>query len=306
MSHKNVQHLVPNNKMAKSEIESPIGEEFVLCKHGNIVFHWADFFETCENIKDNVDFSKKEVALSVLNRVTIWVRAHNKIHKTSMYELYEKFILSKSELLGGISPYEELEMSFISSTGPFKKISVAECFNKETYKEFIEVFLIRGKLPKRDYRIRLKSKILFEYGSNFAKAELVSLEQLTSKGMLFSADAEMFKKKFGKEKKLRMLIDSTVLKQAKNKDLHELKSYFAQYSFNLLYSAQREDALEVAMEDVSVQSSFDFQKDPKVFIFIPYDKIAVEKSVSVDSIRDFVDQTKELVRFHYKEKARSA
>lgn len=305
MSHKNVQHLIPTTN-SKHEVESSIGEEFVLCKNGNIVFHWADFFETCDEVMNNVDFSKKEVALSALNRVTVWIRAHNKIHKTSVYELYEKFILSKSELLGGVNPFETLEMSFISSTGPFKSLSVAECFNKDTYKEFIEVFLVRGRLPKRDYRIRLKSKILFEYGSSFSKAELVSLEQLTSKGMLFSADAEIFNKKFGKEKKIRMLIDSTVLQDAKNKDLHELKSHFAQYSFNLLYSAQREDALEVEMKDISIQSSFDFQKNPKVFIFIPYEKISSEKTTSIKSICDFVEQTKELVRSHYKERAKSA
>src|SRR5690606_8622009 len=195
MTLKNVEHLIPSQK-TQNEIDAHHGEEFVLCKNGNIVFHWADFFETCEDAGRTLDFSLQEKNLKALKKVVVWVRAEKKIHKTSMYELYEKFILSKSELLGGLNPFESLDMSFISSAGPFKRISVAECFNSDTYKNFIQYFLLSGKLPKRGFRIRLKSKSLIEYG---AKAELVALEQLTTRGMLFSANADIFQKKFGKE-----------------------------------------------------------------------------------------------------------
>lgn len=302
MALKNVEHLLPIKK-AQSEIDATHGEEFVLCKNGNIVFHWADFIETCEEARRKLDFSKQKKNLEALKNVIVWVRAEKKIHKTSMYELYEKFILSKSELLGGLSPFESLDMSFISSAGPFKKISVAECFNAETYKNFIQYFLLSERLPQRGFRIRLKSKILFEYGSN---AELVALEQLTERGMLFSANADTFHKKFGKEKSIRMLLDSSILHDAKDKDLDELKDYFGRYPFNLLYSAEREDVMEVKMEDISLQSSFDFKKNQKIYIFVPYGKIQAENPVSVEVIQHFVVQTMGLVRNYYLKKLKSA
>jgi len=48
-----------------------------------------------------------------------------------------------------------------------------------------------------------------------------------------------------------------------------------------------------------VQSSFDYSKNKKVFLFISYDKLSESHPANVKSIRDFVTHTKELVREHY-------
>lgn len=306
MALQNITQLFSPTFLNDSALTKTLGEEFVLCENGNMVFHWADFFETCDLIKSQLendpvlmsDFKQRENALTRLAQIPVWVRTESKVHQTTMHELYEKYILNQTNMLGGIDPFCPLEISFISGTGPFKGMSVAECFNKTTYRDFVLVYLIKGKLPRRDYRVRLKSKILAEYGSNFGQAELVNLEQLTMNGMLLSIDSETYMKKISEQESLRLLINGKMLSGI-GSTLDDLKSHLSQYAFNLLYSSSKEDSMTVKMSEFSVQSSFDFSKNKKVFLFISYDKLAESHPTNVKAIRDFVIHSKELVRQHY-------
>lgn len=311
MALQNITQLFSPSFLNDSALTKTLGEEFVLCDNGNIVFHWADFYETCDLIKSQLenepglmeDFKHRENALKRLSLIPVWVKTESKVHQTTMFDLYEKYILNQTHLMGGVDPFCPLEISFISGTGPFKAMSIAETFNKTTYRDFVLVYLIQGKLPRRDYRIRLKSKVLVEYGSNFGQAELVALEQLTMNGMLLSLDADVYMKKIHDVENVRILINSKMLSDAKGKSLDDLKGHLSQYAFNLLYSSMKGDSITCALKDFSVQSSFDFAKNKRVFLFISYDKLAQSNPESVKSIRDFVTQTKELVREHYQNKS---
>lgn len=307
MSLQNITQLFSPAFLNDSAFTKTLGEELILCENGNIVFHWADFYETCDLIKSQLesdpallqDFKHRENALTRLGLIPVWVRTESRIHQSTMLDLYEKFILNQSHLLGGVDPFCPLEISFISGTGPFKSMSIAECFNNSTYRDFVLVYLLKGKLPKRDFRIRLRSKILLEYGQNFRQAELVALEQLTMAGMLLSLDAETYIKKVSDQESIRILVNSKMLKEGKDKNLEDLKNHLSQYAFNLLYSSNKEDSMVCLLKDFSIQSSFDFSKSKKVYLFISYDKLAEGQPYSVKSIKDFVLQTKDLVKDHY-------
>lgn len=307
MALQNITQLFAPTFLNDSALTKTLGEEFVLCENGNMVFHWADFFETCDMIKSQLendpvlmaDFKQRETALSRLALIPVWVRTESKVHQTTMHDLYEKYILNQTHLLGGIDPFCPLEISFISGTGPFKGMSVAECFNKTTYRDFVLVYLIQGKLPRRDYRVRLKAKVLAEYGNGFGQAELVHLEQLTMNGLLLSLDSETYMKKLSEQESVRLLVNAKMLSGCKDKSLEDLKKHLSQYAFNLLYSSSKEDSMAVKMSDFSVQSSFDYSKNKKVFLFISYDKLAESHPANVKIIREFVTHTKELVREHY-------
>lgn len=307
MALQNITQLFAPTFLNDSALSKTLGEEFVLCENGNMVFHWADFFETCDMIKSQLendpvlmaDFKQRETALTRLAQIPVWIRTESRVHQSTMHDLYEKYILNQTHLLGGIDPFCPLEVSFISGTGPFKAMSVAECFNKTTYRDFVLVYLIQGKLPRRDYRVRLKAKVLAEYGTGFRQAELVSMEQLTMNGVLLSIDSETYMKKFSNQEHLRLLVNAKMLSGCHNKSLDDLKSHLSQYAFNLLYSSSKEDSMTVKMSDFSVQSSFDYSKNKKVFLFISYDKLAETHPANVKIIREFVSHTKELVRAHY-------
>jgi hypothetical protein len=307
MAVQKISQLFTSSNLSDTELSKTLGEEFVLCENGNMVFHWSDFYETCDVIKSQLennavlmeDFKHREVALSRLALIPVWVRTKDKIHQTTMHELYEKYILNETHLMGGIDPFCPLEISFLSGTGPFKAMSIAECFNKTTYRDFVLVYLIKGKLPRRDYRVRLKSKVLLEYGVNFHQAEVVALEQLTMNGLLLSMDSETYTKKFSNLETIRILINAKMLESGLGKNVSDLKTHLSQFAFNLLYSSNKEDSMTVKLSDLSVQSSFDFAKNKRVFLFVSYAKLAETHPEGVGSIRKFVDHTKTLVREHY-------
>lgn len=304
----NVASLFSQSFLKESSLHQTLGEEFSLGENGVIVFHWADFHETCDSVKTALenepdlleDFQKREAGIEHLASIPVWIKTKDKVHQTSMHELYERHIFNRTQLLGGIDSFGPIEISFISGTGPFKNMAITECFNKTIYRDFILINIIRGKLPRRDFRIRVKSKVLFEYGDNFSKAQLVNLEQLTTAGLLFSLDAEHFQKEFSGSGNVRIMLDTNTLSEALGKDLEGLKSYFSKYAFNLLYSSSKTDSLQCDLNDFSIQSSFDFFKNKKVFMFIPYSKLENGKDSHVKNIRDFMAYTKELVRDHYK------
>ncbi len=307
MGLQNISTLISPSLLSDSALTKALGEEFVLSDNGNIVFHWADFFETCDMIKNRLetdplltqDFKNCEIALGQLHSIPVWVKTEKKIFQSNMFDLYHQYIVNHSKLLGSLDPYCPFEISFISGTGPFKSMSIVECFNKTIYRDFVLMYLIQGKLPRRDYRIRLKSKILFEYGGDFSSVELVSLEQLTLNGMLFSIDSEVFTKKVSASQNVRILINHNMLSEGRGKNLDELKLHLSQYAFNLLYSSSKDDGIVCKVNDFSVQSAFDFARNKKVFLFVPYDKLASSHPAAIKTIKEFVAHSKMLVCDHY-------
>ena len=123
-------------------------------------------------------------------------------------------------------------------------------------------------------------------------------------GMLFSMDSETWMKKFSEEKEVRVLVNTQMLAAGLGKNLCEVKAHLSQYTFNLLYSSNKEDAMPVKLADFSVQSSFDFSKNKRVFLFVSYDKLAESQPKGVKSIRLFVNHTRDLVRDHYQQGAK--
>ncbi|HXH29713.1 MAG TPA: hypothetical protein VNJ01_02760 [Bacteriovoracaceae bacterium] len=293
--------------LRESNLHKSLGEEFCLSGNGNMVFHWADFDETCDAVKAQMesdpdlfkDYQLREAGLAKLARIPVWVRTNSKVVEISMYDLYDKYITNQLLFSGGIDPFKPLEVSCISSTGPFKGMSVVECFNKSTYKDFVLVHLLKGKLPRRNFRIRLKSKILAEYGPGFNAAQVVSLEQLTMDGLLLSMEAESFTDKISTSGRLRFLLDTKMLKECLGKSPADLETHLSRYAFNLLYSAKKEDSCECSLSDFSIQSSFDFLKSKQIFLFISYQKLAQNNPGCVENLQNFVSYTRELVRDHY-------
>lgn len=307
MSQTNVTALFPQSFLKENSLHHTLGEEFALGENGVMVFHWADFHETCDSVKEALerepelleDFQKRVSGISQLASIPVWIKTREKVHQTSMHELYEKHIFNRT--IGGVDPFGPIDISFISGTGPFKTMAITECFNKTIYRDFILINLINGKLPRRDYRVRVKSKVLFEYGEEFSKAHLINLDQLTTAGLLFSLDADVFQKELAGSEGFRILLETDSLSSALGKNLEELKSHFSNYSFNLMYSSNKNDSVYCKLSDFSVQSSFDFFKNKKVYLFIPYSKIQCEKDKHVRNIKGFMDYTKSLVRDHYKD-----
>jgi len=310
MANLSLVNLFPETLTYKAAPHQSLGEEFSLCGNGNMVFHWADFNETCDIVKAALnsspelqdDFKKRETALNRLSLIPIWIKANRRVHQMTMFELYERHILQHETFNSSSGP---MEVSFISSSGPFKEMFISECFNNITYRDFILVYLLKDKLPKRNFRIRLKSKVLMEYGSNFDKVKLIGLDQLTAQGLLLSMDAEVYERDLKNESQMRLLIDTKVLKDCVGLGLSELKEHLAPHTFNLLYSSRKVDAIHFDLKDCSTQVSFDFTKNRKVYMYVPFNVMAKSDPASAKILSSFVDYAKNLVRNYYQDISRN-
>jgi hypothetical protein len=298
--------LFPESFTQKPSPHQTLGEEFSLCGNGNMVFHWADFHETCEIVKASMnsslqlqeDFKKREKGLERLSLIPIWIKNNRKVHQMTMFDLYDRHILNHETFNADSGP---MEVSFISSSGPFKEMFLSECFNNSTYRDFILVYLLKNKLAKRNYRIRLKSKVLVEYGAEFEKVKLINIDQMTSTGLLLSIEADIYQRELKNSDRLRFLIDTHVLEESLKKSLPELKEHLAQHTFNLLYSSKKKDALVCDVKDCTTQFSFDFTRNRKVYVYVPYSSLAKHSPEKAKVILDFVSFTKHLVLDYYKD-----
>lgn len=309
MSETQVSPLFPQSFLTESSLHLSLGQEFPIGENGLMVFHWADFHETCDTVRESLesdselfsDFKRREAGILHLATIPVWIKTKSKVHQTNMYELYERHIFNRSQVLAGADTLGPLDVSFISGTGPFKSMAISECFNKTVYRDFILISLLQGKLPKRDFRVRIKSKVLFEYGEDFSRAQLVNLEQLTTAGLLFSLDAATFQRDFAHCEDFRIILGTDALAEGIGKSLEELKAHISKYAFNLLYSSHKEDSVTCKLSDFSVQSSFDFFLNKKAYLFIPYTKFGTDSENHLRVIREFMAYTKTLVREHYKD-----
>lgn len=309
MAQITLSQLFPSAQVGENGILKSLGEDFALCENGNMVFHWADFNETCEMIVKQLeldpalraDFKLREEAISRLELIPCWIRTSNKVFQMTMYSLYEKYISGQTSLFADVDPFGPTEISFISSTGPFRQMAITECFSPITYRDFVLVYLIKGKLPKRDYRIRLKAKVLAEYGENFTNARLINFEQMTAGGLLFSVESDFFVNELSRSENIRILIDTTILQKGHGKSFADLQTLLGNHTFNLMYSSHKEDAFICKISDFSTQNSFDFFRNRKVFLFLSYDKLATSRPEAVKDFKKFIEYSREMIRNHYTE-----
>lgn len=296
-----------------NDLGRSLGEELPLCENQSVVFHWADFFETCDEVKNSLetdpdlksDFNRLLSRLSRLKSVPVWIRTPEKVIQSSMYSLYEKHILRNTQL-EGLDFFGPMEVSLISGTGPFKVMALSEFFHKETYQQFVLVALLNGDLPKRDFRVRFKAKVLMEYGANLESSALVSFEQLTRHGILFQIDANIYLKEVCRHPKVKLIIDSHLLGDCVGKEFDEVKHILSNQVHNLLYSSRIEDGIEVDISKLHASSSFEFLKDHKKFIFIPFNALMSQDPEGIKRMKDFVDHAQYLVRDFYQRKSKAA
>ena len=97
------------------------------------------------------------------------------------------------------------------------------------------------------------------------------------------------------------MIDTDSLREGSHKNLDDLKTYLSQYAFNLMYSSRKEDAMTCEVKDINLQSSFDFLKNRKIFLFVSYEHLKGSDASKVKSIMSFVNHTRGLIREHYQQ-----
>jgi hypothetical protein len=288
-------------------------ENLILCPPSQMIFHWSDSLETCEIVKALIEDSETyanelktcEKALNQLKFIPVWIKTPKKTHQSSMYDLYEEYILHQDNLFDSLDPFCPYEISFLSGMGPFRRLSITECLSESTHREFILLFLMKGKIRAGDFSLKLKSKILMEYGDQYSKADLIDLLQLTSEGIVISLNSDFYTREYSSLKSLRLLINFRILVPVKNKNLDEVSAHLSQYAYHLFYSSSKEDSALFDLSDFIIEAQHDFSGQKKIPLFVSYEKISHTNPLGAKLLKDFVHQTKKMILSQYNQKLES-
>jgi len=279
-----------------------VGEEISFNENKNMVFSWPDFADACDLFQtqilpDSALHNLYEVKRSHNNKlknIPLWFKTQDgKIHSFSMFELYEYCILNKFNDYS-LDPYTQTSISFISAKGPYKLMAPSECLNKEIYQDFVMIYLLENKLPKRNFRIRLNAKVLF--GSVENEPTLAQLQQITDDGLLFSVNSDFFAKNVAQSEQAKFYLNPEVFKINNSGTINDLQKFLASKNFDFMYSSKKEHQFTFNMTHIKPQSSFDFFKDKNVYIFVKYGSIESSKALAVSEIEKFVKTTKLLIK----------
>jgi hypothetical protein len=299
--------ILSSTSLRGSYVDKTFLETLILCPPSHMLFHWSDALETSEQMRAMMlsnesysrEFKKCDQALSQLRSVPLWIKTEKKIIQTSMYDLYEQYILFEDNLFGTLDPYCPYEISFLSGVGPFRRLSVFECLSESTHREFVIIFLMKGKIKAGDFRLRLKSKILMEYGEQYSKAGLIDLLQLTSKGIIISLNSELYTREYTSLKAMRLLLNSKMLFSLKDKNLQDVSLKLSPYAYNLFYTSNKNDSFTFNLSDLVIESTFDFSEQKKIPLLISYERISDSNPLAAKTLQNFVSQMKELILTHH-------
>jgi hypothetical protein len=218
-----------------------------------VSFQWSDFYETCQLNQDRLksdaifkaEFDQKSAELQKLREMSVWLRTpNNQVIQTTLFDLYQDAIFERHWC--GQESHAPCEVSFIAPSGPYKKFAVVDCLNNHTYQDFVQYFLLEGKLPQRDFRLRVPSRLLMEFGSGLSGAALIDLQQITSAGMLFKCPAPLFFNHVRPHGKLRLLIKTSSLAEAnRSSDWDEFQRAIGEWELNPFYTQNKQDRKSV-------------------------------------------------------------
>lgn len=259
-----------------------------LCELGSVCFFWADSDESCMNLEQLIksnpslkeDYQKRVDSLNALRTIPIWLKFNSRVQEKTMFDLYQDHILG----LSTIPMASRIQISLLSSHGPFESMTLSDLFHPIMYEQFVMVLLLTGKLSRREFRLRFKTRLLLEQNHS---VHLVNLEQMSSKGILLSSEKPMI------EGVINFFLDYQVLHETKGMSLSETKEYLTSRANNFLYTAHSDSRISINTKGVKSQTKFDFMKRKVYYYFISFDRFENKNAAKV--LEEFVCHSKNLI-----------
>lgn len=266
-------------------------------------FMWSDFDEFCQHYSQKLsmqgDFAKMYEAkikeISLLKNIPVWVKKDSKIFTTHLFDIYESHLYQKS--IFDHDSTAPLDISFISPSGPFKKMAITDCLNIQNYQDFVFISLLKNKLPLREFRLRFNSRLLFEAGANFEKTLLGDLCQITTKGMLFKVKGPEFFKALKDTSAIRLLMNTQILESSRHCNTwKELKSHVETWPNHPLYTQNKVDAFLVDPKLIQLAQRFDYGRTSEIYFFVTFDHLTSTHQIMVKKIQNFLSLAKSCIK----------
>ncbi|MBY0516293.1 MAG: hypothetical protein K2P81_05260 [Bacteriovoracaceae bacterium] len=279
-----------------------LNETLILNQQGPVSFHWSDFKDSCRSYQQKIEvdpvmkaeYESKILELERLQTMPVWIKSEKETTHTTLFNLYQDFILENMWQGKDAHPHAPYDISFISPSGPFKKISITDCFNIQTYQDFVMVFLLQGKLPQRDFRLRVPSKLLAEFGSNMSEVGLIDLQQITSSGLLLKCSSKTFFQSIRPDGQVRLMFKTSPLESANQiKNWTSFKDVVAAWGLNPFYSHNKQEAFLLNCSDFQIASRFDFGVTNEVYLFVSFEHLKNANLVIATKLMNFISSGKD-------------
>jgi hypothetical protein len=284
--------------------ERGLNETILLNKQGPISFSWTDFEEACRFYQEKISldpimrkqYETKICDLEKLRLMPIWIRGLGETIHTSLFDLYQDFILERSWKVDSHQPVS-YNISFISPSGPYKKLAITDCFNVQTYHDFILIFLLQSKLPQRDFRLRTNSRLLIEFGKNYNEAGIVDLEQVTSGGILLRCQAKQFFLGIRPHGKLNLLIKTSDLEEvSKAHDWQSFKTSIAKWGANPFYTQNKQESFNLDCTQLQTSSRFDFSQTNDIYLYLKFETLKTSHELMALRLEKFITKGRDVMK----------
>lgn len=266
-------------------------------------FIWSDYDECCahfrEKMKGDADVAKlreqKLTEISHLKNIPVWIKKGHKLYTTHLFEIYESHLQQKT--IFGYDVTAPMDISFISPSGPFKKMAISDCLNIQSYQDFVFLSLLDNKLPSREFRLRLQSRLLFESGSDFQHTLLGNLCQVTTKGLLFKVKAVDFFNKIKDSTQLRLLMNTQIFESTKDDvTWTDVKNTAKNWPAHPLYTQNKNDAFLIDPKELQLAHRFDYGRTSEVYFFVPFKHLSASHALMVKRIEKFLVEMKSCIK----------
>jgi hypothetical protein len=139
-----------------------------------------------EELKLNQD-SRKEfyqmgTQLIELKNIPLWVKMSSEVLETNLYDLYMVYLKQDKKI--GLDFFSPNQVSFITSQGPFKSISLIECLHADKMSSFVDYLLLMDdEFNAREFRLRTNIPVQIAVNENVVVD--ANFTQMTTEGTLF-------------------------------------------------------------------------------------------------------------------------
>jgi hypothetical protein len=280
-----------------------------LSKKDDLNFHWSDFAETCELYKKFLKKNKYKIydglmnSLEAFKNTDVWIKGEDHVHTLNLYTVYDVLVSSKKLPHLNKGKEDKVEISFMGPGGPFKKLTLGECVNEDTYSQFVFHRVLTGQLPFRDFRLRCKGKVLCYYDNLVEKSVVLEVSQLTSEGILFVSREKNLEKKLQKTSELRPLIDIKIFKDALNSSLMEMGNQFSNHSKELFFTQDDRSQYTIDPSKLKFFKGYDSEAKGIDYIFCKFEDIKGHNDLLEGILKDFTNEMKEQISFELKKAA---
>ena len=136
-----------------------LNEKYHLNKLGTLNFHWANWKNSVEVVRDvlhvndnGIRLKELEESLYYLKDTPVWLRSKLGSLQTDLYHLYECYLDPRLRY-GWFDRQQEIFVSHGTDAGPYSPLKSMRWFDRDIYAKFIFVKLVNGQAPQREFRL---------------------------------------------------------------------------------------------------------------------------------------------------------